>query len=81
MEEANLGRGKMRSKRGMEVVKGVTAVTGRSGWERGMFGRVGLIGFRSGDRDKETSRCLADLGSWVEGGARVEMKGQLDDRP
>lgn len=37
MEEANLGRGKMRSKRGMEVVKAVAAGTGRSGWERGVW--------------------------------------------
>lgn len=45
------------------------------------FGKLGLIGFRSGDRGKETSRCLADLGSSVEGGAHVEMKGQLDGCP
>lgn len=81
MEEGSLGRGKIQSKRGMEVVRAGSSRDREKWVARKHIWDVGWMGFRSGDRGKETLRCLADLGSWMEGGACVEMKGQLDDLP
>lgn len=65
----------------MEVVKAGSSGDGWKWMDMRNVWEIELMGFRSRDRGKETSRCLSDLGSWLEGGAHVEMKGQLDNLP